>query len=117
MNVDSRDFNIAEHGTKWYSHKFKRSGLKYDVGICIMTGDIVCANEPYEPGVYNDIMIFKSHLGFVERVEADDWHIGEAPLCINVQKLSLILKKRCIYNNELGTVKRRLILVLNFGGY
>ena len=86
MNVDSRDFNIAEHGTKWYSHKFKRSGLRYDVGICIMTGDIVCANEPYEPGVYNDIMIFKSHLGFVERVEADDGYIGEAPLCIKCLK-------------------------------
>ena len=119
MSIDCADFNITEHGTKWYILKFKKSGLRYEVGICIITGDIVWANGPYEPGVHNDIMIFrdsiKSHLGFAERVEADDGCIGEAHLCINIQNLSLILKKRCICNNELGAVKRGSITVSFFG--
>ena len=40
-------------------------------------------NGPYEPGLWNDIMIFRnslmSYLGVGERVEADDGYVGEAP--------------------------------------
>ena len=40
-------------------------------------------NGPYEPGIYNDIKIFRqallSELDLGERVEADDGYIGEAP--------------------------------------
>ena len=48
-----------------------------------MTGDIVWINGPYEPGMWNDLMIFQnalqSELGENERVEADDGYVGAHP--------------------------------------
>ena len=83
ISVDGTDFRIAELGKTFYSFKFKKSGLWYEVGICIKTGWIVWINGPYEPGIYNDLQFFrnllKSFLGKGERVEADDGYIGEAP--------------------------------------
>ena len=67
VSVDGTDFHIPQHGWKFYSHKFKKSGLRYEVALCIMTGDIVWINGPYEPGIWPDIKIFRdslmSHLG------------------------------------------------------
>jgi hypothetical protein len=84
--VDGTDFRIAEHGKPFYSHKFKKSGLRYEVGLSIGTGDIVWLNGPYECGRWPDISIFRdsllSHLEPAERVEADDGYIGEHPLHI-----------------------------------
>jgi hypothetical protein len=83
ITVDGTDFRIAEHGKIFYSHKFKKSGLRYEVGLCIATGDIVWLNGPYECGRWPDISIFRdsllSHLAPAERVEADDGYIGEHP--------------------------------------
>ena len=31
ISVDGTDFQIAEHREKFYSHKFKKSGLRYEV--------------------------------------------------------------------------------------
>ena len=82
MSVDGTDFRIAEHGKQFYSFKFKKSALRYEVALCILTGDIVWINGPYEPGVWNDIAIFRAgimhHLEDGERVEADDGYIGKA---------------------------------------
>ena len=81
MSVDGTDFRIPEHGRKFFSFKFKKSGLRYEVGLCILTGDIVWINGPYECGLWNDLMIFRnsllSHLEPNERVEADDGYLGE----------------------------------------
>ena len=83
VSVDGTDFRIAQHGRKFYSHKFKKSGLRYEVAVCIQTGDIVWINGPYECGIWPDISIFRnSIISFLtknERVEADDGYIGEAP--------------------------------------
>ena len=83
MSVDGTDIRIAEHGKKFYSFKFRKSALRYEVAICILTGDIVWINGPYEPGIWNDIKVFRdsllSHLEPNERVEADDGYIGEHP--------------------------------------
>jgi hypothetical protein len=90
MTVDGTDFRIPEHGKVFYSHKFKKSGLRYEVGLCIATGDIVWLNGPYECGKWPDISIFRdsllSHLAPAERVEADDGYIGEHPLHIKCPK-------------------------------
>ena len=60
-----------------------KSGLRYEIGLCIQTGDIVWVNGPYECGRWPDISIFRdsllSHLGVNERVEADDGYVGEHP--------------------------------------
>jgi hypothetical protein len=83
VSVDCTDFRIAEHGPKLWSYKIRKSGLRYEVCLCILTGDIVWINGPYEAGMWNDLTLFRnslvSHLGTNERVEADDGYVGEHP--------------------------------------
>jgi hypothetical protein len=53
------------------------------VAVCILSGELVWINGPYEPGIWNDIAIFRNalltELDEGERVEADDGYRGEAP--------------------------------------
>ena len=90
VSVDGTDFRIAEQGSKFYSHKFKKSGLRYEVGLCILSGEIVWINGPYECGIWNDILIFcdsiLTKLTENERIEADDGYVGEAPRYIKCPK-------------------------------
>jgi hypothetical protein len=83
ISVDGTDFRIPELGKKFYSWKYRKSGLRYEVALCILTGDIVWINGPYEAGIWNDISIFRdslvSNLEPNERVEADDGYLGEHP--------------------------------------
>jgi hypothetical protein len=78
MTIDGTDFLIQEpmpFNRKWYSHKFKGPGLRYEIGVCIQTGWIVWVHGPYPCGRFNDIKIFRKHLqGLLdtnERVVAD----------------------------------------------
>jgi hypothetical protein len=84
VSVDGTDFRIetpAGQGRKYYSHKFKKSGLRYEVGISIQAGDIVWVNGPFPCGEWPDIKIFRKDLikmlPFGEAVEADDGYRGE----------------------------------------
>ena len=83
ISVDDTDFLIPRRGKAFYSHKFNKSALRYEVALCILTGDIVWINGPYEPGLWNDLTIFQnslqSNLEEQERVEADDGYIGAHP--------------------------------------
>jgi len=84
LSVDGTDFRLAMGWSKpFYSFKFKRSGYRYEVGLCIKTGNICWWNGPYEPGEWNDEMIFKDalakHLEVGERVETDRGYRGSAP--------------------------------------
>lgn len=83
--MDGTDFRTTlrrkEH-TRSKSHKFNGPALRYEVAISIFSGDIVHINGPFNPGIVNDIAIFrdklKDKLKFgVERVEADDGYRGE----------------------------------------
>ena len=52
--VDGTDFCIQEpvpFPEKWYSHKFKRPGLRYDVGLSVRSGTLVWAHGPFPVGV------------------------------------------------------------------
>ena len=90
VSVDGTDFCIPELGKIFYSFKFRKSGLRYEVAICIKTGWIVWFNGPYEPGLYNDLQIFresfKTFLDKGERIEADDGYIGDAPRFVKCPK-------------------------------
>ena len=84
ITVDGIDFRINEpkpFSKKWYSHKFHGPGLRYEIGVCIQTGDIVWVNGPFKPGVKNDLNFFRSGLrGMLnpgEKVEADSGYRGE----------------------------------------
>jgi hypothetical protein len=84
LSVDGTDFACAEYGKSFYSHKFKRSGLRYEVALSILGGEICWISGPHIPGRLNDLTIFRNALMMqleeFERVEADDGYIGEAPL-------------------------------------
>jgi hypothetical protein len=79
--TDFRIFNIKPFWTGWFSHKFKGPGLRYEVALNIMTGDIVWINGPFPCGRYPDITIFRSALMHElqpgEKVEADLGYRGE----------------------------------------
>jgi len=112
---DGTDFRVAEHGKIWYSFKYKKSGVRYEVGLCIFTGEIVWISGPYECGKWNDISIFRnalmSELSPAERVEADDGYIGEHPRHIKCpkgfanQEQTLFMQQRV--RNRQETVNKR----------
>lgn len=84
LSIDGTDIRVPEKGPDWWSHKFKKSAVRYEVGVGIKTGDICWFSGPYQAGVWPDVEIFRaslvSFLDPYERVEADDGYIGEAPL-------------------------------------
>ena len=57
--TDCRVYEPAPFDPKWYSHKFKGPGLRYEIGICIANGHIVWVNGPYPCGAWPDIKIAK----------------------------------------------------------
>ena len=116
ITTDGTDFQIAtQKGKDWYSFKFKKSGLRYEVSLCILTGEIVWINGPFEAGKWTDICIFRSaqmsELSSNERVEADDGYRGEAPRHIKCP-LSLSNETQTLYmqqrvRNRQETVNKR----------
>jgi len=65
VTVDGTDFKINEptpFSRKWYSHKYKHAGLRYEIGICIQTGWIVWVNGPYPCGHWPDLAISRDGL-------------------------------------------------------
>jgi hypothetical protein len=51
----------------WFSHKFNRPGLRYELAVCIQTGEIVSVSGPFPPGQFTDSTIFQ--LGIMEELE------------------------------------------------
>jgi len=72
---------VKEINRKWCSHKSKSAGVRYEIAVCVRTGDIVWSNGPFKCSV-PDITIFRSklkrHLDPGEMVIADRGHRGEA---------------------------------------
>ena len=62
LSVDGTDFLSPQYGKKWYFHKFKHSGLRYEVALCIKTGWICWISGPWNPGRWNGLEIFRSSL-------------------------------------------------------
>lgn len=51
----------AQFSPSFYSHKFKKAGLRYELAVSLY-GDIVSVNGPYAAGKFSDIRIFRDHL-------------------------------------------------------
>ena len=88
MSVDGTDFKIQEpipFSTKWYSHKFKGPGVRYEIGVTISTGHIVSSHGPFPCGEFPDLKIFRqgmrNNLGPGEKVIADDGYRGDSKVC------------------------------------
>ena len=66
---------------KWYSYKFRDSGLRYEVAVCINTGYIVWYYGPFPCGMANDVSIYRMGLKQLltpgERILADKGYRGE----------------------------------------
>lgn len=72
VSVDGTDFRINEPSPfdpKWFSHKFKGPGLRYEVAVSIQRGWIVWVNGPYPCGSYPDLRIAREALIH----ELEDW--------------------------------------------
>jgi hypothetical protein len=87
LTVDGTDCEVEQQtpfSKLWFSHKFKAAGLRYEVGVCIQTGDIVWVNGPFKCGQWPDVSIFREGLKALllprEQVEADGGYRGE-PKC------------------------------------
>ena len=62
-SVDGTDFWLAMGYSKPFGgFKFKMSGVRCEVGLCIKTGEICWCNGPYESGGWNDGIIFEDAL-------------------------------------------------------
>lgn len=89
LGVDGTDCKTTKQGKEpkaFWDYKFRSSGLRYEVGVSIIGGDICWVQGPLPPGDWNDVTIFRGALknalaeeGTGERVEADDGYRGEDP--------------------------------------
>jgi DDE superfamily endonuclease len=84
VTVDGTDSRIKEpkpFWQGWHSFKFNGPGLRYEVALCILTGDIVWIHGPFPCGHWPDIKIFRDALVFEladgEKVEADRGYRGD----------------------------------------
>jgi hypothetical protein len=70
VSLDGTDFEIYEKtpfDRKWFSHKFKGPGLRYEIGLSIYSGDIVWASGGVPCGQYPDLKLAKdSYVKFAE---------------------------------------------------
>ena len=65
VSIDATDYPVQEphpFDSSFYSHKFNSSGLRYEIGICISTGEVVWGNGPYKCGSWPDLRIFRYKL-------------------------------------------------------
>ena len=84
MTVDGTDFRINEptpFWPGWKSFKFNGPGVRYEVAVCIRSGDLVWINGPFPCGQWPDLKIFREALIYElrdgENVEADKGYQGE----------------------------------------
>jgi hypothetical protein len=86
MVVDGIDFRIQEQrkngfNKNWYSHKYRKAGIRYEVATSINTGHIVWIHGPFPAGSCKDKTIYriglKPHLLPGEKVWADDGYRGD----------------------------------------
>ena len=78
ITVDGTDFRIQEPSPfdpKWYSHKFRGPGLRYEIGVCIKTGWIVWVNGPFPAGAWPDREIARS--GINRHLENNECYVGD----------------------------------------
>ena len=74
ITLDGTDCPILEPGSstgnfssRWYSHKFKGTGVRYEIWINIQTGDCVC---PYPCGSHPAINI--ARISIVKKIQEQE---------------------------------------------
>lgn len=73
VSLDGTDFPIEEPmplNRKWFSHKFRGAGIRYEIGLNIYNGDIVHAYGGVPCGRYPDLVLARRL--YVNLVEDDE---------------------------------------------
>jgi hypothetical protein len=74
---------IKIRNTSLFSYKLNGPALCYEIGLSILSNDIVWINGPFLPGDWNDLDIFRQgmlhEIDLGERVKADDIYKTLAP--------------------------------------
>ena len=68
--MEPSDFN-----PKWYSHKFNGPGLRYEIGLCIRTGDIVWVHGGFPCGEWPDLRLARN--AFIDRLEPQEMVVAD----------------------------------------
>jgi hypothetical protein len=99
-SVDGVDMRIREpspFNRRWYSHKFHGPGLRYEVGVSIISGKIVWVSGPFPAGI-PDLVIFRGGLKLMldngEQVVADKGYRGEVACHIERNHITGIIRAR-----------------------
>lgn len=121
VSIDCTDCKVPKQNSNakaFTSHKFKESGVRYEIAVCIITGEIVWVMGPLPCGDWPDVEVFrfaiKHMLGPFERVEADDGFIGEDPEKAKVPASMVhdqddrVLRVRSIVRRRHETVNKRI---------
>ena len=77
--MDGTDFAINEpqpFDRMWYSHKFKGAGVRYELAICLQTGDLVWCNGPYPCGSYPDRKIARDE-GLDDSLDPGEMYVAD----------------------------------------
>lgn len=112
-SVDGTDFRIREpypFDKKWYSHKFKGPGLRYELGVSVSTGRIVWAHGPFPCGSFSDLTIFK--IAMKKALEHDEFVIADGGYrdekCLKRGSTDELSRKFSVIRARHETVNRRL---------
>lgn len=110
--MDGVDFKILEptpFSAKWFSHKFRSAGLRYEIGLNIRTGHIVWTNGGYPCGEFPDLTIARQAYVFLvndgERTLADKGYRDSRYFILPNQQ-NAEMHKRIMERHE--TVNKRL---------
>jgi len=115
ITIDATDVWINELSPRsriWWSHKFNHAGLRYKIGQCIKTGDIVWTNGPF-PANISDREIFDMGLSLIlllwELVEADNGYTGRVQIeTPGAAPTRLDMKQKSQVRGQHENVNRRL---------
>lgn len=81
VTLDGTDVPVQmKFSEKFMSHKFKGNGLKYEVGVCIVTGRIVWIHGPSRAGESDITLARQAFVSFMDDNEmavADSGYRGE----------------------------------------
>ena len=123
--MDGIDFRIQEptpFNPRWWTHKFNGAGLRYEIAICIQTGECVWINGPIAPCYWTDDKIAKEKglwdcLGPGEKFLADGVYTGwraETPTGHNNYDQYMKAVARARHETFNGRLKRFGVLTQKF---
>ena len=78
FSLDGTDFPINEpvpFSSKWKSHKFKGAALRYEIGLCLRTSNIVWAFGGVPAGEYPDLEL--ARIALIDRLEPGELVVAD----------------------------------------